>query len=348
VFHLSSRYFEFPALPFWKPGGDIAGWLAYSGFFGVQLFFVISGFVLALPFAQEHLAGGSPVLLKKYFWRRVTRLQPPYLISLIPFLVAALFLDDGTNSIDIGKYLEHLGAHALYLHGALYGALDSPGYFALNHVAWSLEVEVQFYIIAPLLATVFRVRNHAERRVLIVLAIIVSHGMMYLIPRAPFAVTVVPFLYYFLLGFLLVDIYIIDWKNQAPTRSYLWDGIGLSAWSIGPFLVGQSHTHDLYVLALILIAYVASFRGVLLSAFFRNGWIVAIGGMCYTIYLYHTLMLWPLHQFWDWLVFGKEVPTTLTAIMTQIVVLTASVIAISSVLFVLFEKPFMKRRRKLR
>jgi peptidoglycan/LPS O-acetylase OafA/YrhL len=69
--------------------------------------------------------------------------------------------------------------------------------------------------------------------------------------------------------------------------------------------------------------------------------------MCYTIYLYHTLMFWPLHQLWDWLVFGKDIPTTLPAIMTQIVVLTASVIAISSLLFVLFEKPFMKSKRKL-
>jgi peptidoglycan/LPS O-acetylase OafA/YrhL len=46
-------------------------------------------------------------------------------------------------------------------------------------------------------------------------------------------------------------------------------------------------------------------------------------------------------------VFGKDIPTTLSAIMTQIVVLTASVIAISSLLFVLFEKPFMKSKRKL-
>jgi len=347
AFHLGGRYFERPARPFWEPGGDVAGWVVYTGFFGVQLFFVISGFVLALPFAQAQLAGGRPVELKKYFWRRVTRLQPPYVVSLVLFLIVALINNYSRVAADIGKYLEHLIAHAFYLHGAFYGPLDTPGYFALNHVTWSLEVEVQFYIIAPLLAMVYRVHDNAKRRMLIVLAIIASHTMMYVVPRAPFAVTVVPFLYYFLLGFLLVDIYIIDWKNQAPKKSHLWDGIGLAAWCVGPFLVGQSHTNDLYVLALILIAYVASFRGVLLSSFFRNGWIVAIGGMCYTIYLYHTLMFWPLHQFWDWLVFGKDIPTALPAILTQIVVLTASVIAISSILFVLFEKPFMKSKRKL-
>jgi peptidoglycan/LPS O-acetylase OafA/YrhL len=164
AFHLGGRYFERPARPFWEPGGDIAGWVVYTGFFGVQLFFVISGFVLALPFAQAQLAGGRPVELKKYFWRRITRLQPPYMISLVLFLIVALINNYGKVAADIGKYLEHLVAHAFYLHGAFYGPLDTPGYFALNHVTWSLEVEVQFYIIAPLLAMVYRVHDNAKRR----------------------------------------------------------------------------------------------------------------------------------------------------------------------------------------
>lgn len=54
---------------------------------GVQLFFVISGFILGLPFATAHLANKKPVSLKKYFLRRVTRLEPPYIISLLLFFV---------------------------------------------------------------------------------------------------------------------------------------------------------------------------------------------------------------------------------------------------------------------
>lgn len=345
AFHLGGRYFERPARPFWEPGGDIAGWVVYTGFFGVQLFFVISGFVLALPFAQAELVGGRTVELKKYFWRRITRLQPPYVISLVVYFVVAMINNFGPVTAQLGKYVEHFVAHVFYLHGAFYGPLDTPGYFALNHVTWSLEVEVQFYIIAPLLALVFRIHDNVQRRIVLLLLIIGTHAMMYVIPRPPFAVTVVPFLYYFLLGFLLVDIYIVDWKNAAPQRSYTWDAIGFAAWGVLPFTVGQSHTNDLYALALILIAYVSAFRGVLLSAVFRNPWIVAVGGMCYTIYLYHTVMFWPLHQVWDWLVFGKDIPTTLPAILIQIAVLTSSIIAISAFFFVWFEKPFMKSRK---
>ena len=45
---------------------------------GVLLFFVISGFILALPFAKAAREQGKPVELKRYYLRRLTRLEPPY------------------------------------------------------------------------------------------------------------------------------------------------------------------------------------------------------------------------------------------------------------------------------
>ena len=47
-----------------------------SGHYGVELFFIISGFVLALPFATWRLKEGGPVVLKRYYLRRLTRLEP--------------------------------------------------------------------------------------------------------------------------------------------------------------------------------------------------------------------------------------------------------------------------------
>src|SRR5712692_5459743 len=44
------------------------------GYRGVNLFYVISGFILGLPFAAHHLKGKPAVSLQSYFLRRVTRL----------------------------------------------------------------------------------------------------------------------------------------------------------------------------------------------------------------------------------------------------------------------------------
>jgi peptidoglycan/LPS O-acetylase OafA/YrhL len=52
-----------------------------NGSRGVLLFFVISGFILAMPFAKHYITAGQPVSLKKFYLKRLTRLEPPYIIS---------------------------------------------------------------------------------------------------------------------------------------------------------------------------------------------------------------------------------------------------------------------------
>src|SRR6185312_13640613 len=62
------------------------------GHYGVNLFFAISGFILALPFAKQ-MMGNEPrrLRLKDYYLRRITRIEPPYLIHLVfLFLLSAL------------------------------------------------------------------------------------------------------------------------------------------------------------------------------------------------------------------------------------------------------------------
>ncbi len=70
---------------------------------GVELFFVISGMILAMPFARQYLTDGKSVSLRKYYMRRVTRLEPPYILSVILFTAMS----------------------AAYMHGHLW-----PGYWS--------------------------------------------------------------------------------------------------------------------------------------------------------------------------------------------------------------------------
>jgi peptidoglycan/LPS O-acetylase OafA/YrhL len=61
-----------------------------SGSRGVQLFYAISGFILAQPFLRQRLLGGQPVSIRGFYKRRLTRLEPPYILSLLIYTVALM------------------------------------------------------------------------------------------------------------------------------------------------------------------------------------------------------------------------------------------------------------------
>ena len=71
--------------------GDLVNNVFGAGCFGVQLFFVISGFILSLPFARQYLCQGRRISLREFYVRRVARMQPPYAIHLA-FLLALCWL----------------------------------------------------------------------------------------------------------------------------------------------------------------------------------------------------------------------------------------------------------------
>src|SRR5947207_2863388 len=63
-----------------------------AGHYGVLLFFSVSGFILCLPFARQGLCGGPRVSLREYYLRRVTRIEPPYVIQLLIMMALCIIL----------------------------------------------------------------------------------------------------------------------------------------------------------------------------------------------------------------------------------------------------------------
>ena len=95
--------------------------IAQRGLYGVQLFFTISGFILALPFASQYLTGKNPVSLRKYFLRRLTRLEPPYILSILAVFAFGLLV---SGKLSLEKDGGHLLASIFYLHSLVYGARE--------------------------------------------------------------------------------------------------------------------------------------------------------------------------------------------------------------------------------
>ncbi len=254
-----------------------------EGGIGVNVFFAISGFILALPFARARLASMPTASLGPYYLRRITRLEPPYVVSLLVFLVAqVLFLH-----LPLKDLLPHFGASLLYAHTLVYDQWSS-----INPVAWSLEVEVQFYLLAPLLASVFSIRNALTRRGVILLVILVSivhYNYNYeWINALHLRKSLVMHLHQFLVGFLMVEIYLVDWEGKKPLTSYGWDVLGiLSTTSLLVFNDVYNIFNDLIFCFSLLLTFISVFRGTLLNKFYSNPWVVVIGGMCYSLYLLH-------------------------------------------------------------
>ncbi len=109
---------------------------------GVPLFFVLSGFILCLPFAHHYINHGKKVSLKKYYLRRVTRLEPPYFIAMTSIFALELVMKVKPFAVLFPSWLASL----VYAHDFIFHHVP-----LITVVAWSLEIEIQFYLLAPLL-----------------------------------------------------------------------------------------------------------------------------------------------------------------------------------------------------
>jgi len=292
---------------------------------GVLLFFMVSGFVLALPFIRNSRAGGEPMPLWPYFRRRITRIEPPYLLVMTLLFAGSVLAG---SPVALGRYVASL----FYLYGTYYGS-DSP----LNSVAWSLEVEVQFYVVVPALALLLCAGRGSRRRLTIVLlaALASAVNAMGLVVSYTFLGSTIQF---FLLGWLLADIYIGDWA-EAPNSDRLWDVVGFAALLavvIGLALVPEPLGQALAPWLIFGMGY-AVFRSVALRRMLSNRWIATIGGMCYSIYLIHYPVFILMSRYLGPL---GGLPS-LVALLVACAVLIPIGLVVGTVFFVLVERPFM-------
>ena len=333
--HMYERYQRNTPLHFAENNEKaVTDFFASRGFIGVYIFFIISGFILALPFAKHSFANGKRVSVGEYFFRRVTRLEPTYILWIT--LLFIVFVLHGNNSFTEG--LPHYLASITYTHGLIYHKW-SP----INPPTWTLEIEIQFYILAPILAWLFfSIKNKLQRRIINVSAIflIMIAQQYFKFYTNPYNLTILGHLHYFLAGFMLSDVYLCDWETIKKSRWF--DLIA----AIALIIVLTSWSWDfefplrvIFVLSLFVLFY-AIFKSVKVNKFFTNGWITAIGGMCYTIYLIHLPMEEALVRL------TKNIHVTdyfSVNLFIQLLIVLPVILATSSVMFLLFEKPFMDK-----
>ncbi len=313
------------------PVGRLLGRFARDGFFGVPIFFAISAFIVSLPFARAWLQNGPPVSIRQFYLRRLIRLEPPYIINLIIlWVLGGAFL----------TFLPSLAASLIYQHQLIYGYFNP-----VNTVWWSLEIEFQFYFLAPLLTLLFLVKRAWLRRLLLVATALAVIALRHQENRRV-ELSLLGQFESFAVGLLLVDFYLTSWQGAKPARPWL-DWVGAGAWiAILPALgLPSVFWRQSLVSTLLFLALLGSLGGVRLPRILSNRWVFTFGGMCYSFYMYHQVLIDLFIP-----VIDKQVKTLgpdWLKYLVEFLFVFPLVTVISAVAFLYLEKPFMQWRSRV-
>lgn len=303
---------------------------------GVELFFVLSGFILCLPFAHYHIGNGKKVQLKHYYLRRVTRLEPPYFIALTGIFMLQVLFRTRSFSEMWPSWLASMG----YAHMFVFHTIPS-----ITIVTWSLEIEIQFYLLAPLLFNVLSF-DKFTRRLSLLIAII---GIILLQNFFPLAIiSLCDYAQFFCIGILLADFYVTD--DLAPLfRKKRMVPVAVISLFVLLYLPIKSGIPDFYTLLwarlcfpfTIFVFCYAVFKNALLIKAFSYRFVPIIGGMCYSIYLLHYTIIGITGRLTNSLHFGSSY---LPNLFLQIVLHIVPILIISALFYYFVERPFMSRK----
>jgi peptidoglycan/LPS O-acetylase OafA/YrhL len=108
----------------------------------VTWFFVLSGFLMFLPFARAALAQRSPIPVRRFLIRRALRILPVYYVAILLFWSWQFFRR--------GASWRDLAQHLTFTH-----VFDRTNFYGIVDPAWSLGIEGLFYLLLAVLGPLF-------------------------------------------------------------------------------------------------------------------------------------------------------------------------------------------------
>jgi peptidoglycan/LPS O-acetylase OafA/YrhL len=271
------------------------GWTWFpGGFLGVDIFFVISGYLITRLLQAEILSTGR-VSFSRFYLRRARRLLPALGVVLAGTSIwAVMFL----SPMHLAAFGKELASAALSLSNVLF--LKQSGYFETNALlkpllhTWSLAVEEQFYLVWPVVMLVaYRWGTPTRTKLLAVGALASLVGAQVAGRDAAFYLPWFRF-FEFAAGAALVRL--DDFRSPSARTQFVLLPIGLAAMLL-PILLYSEHTRLPGLRSIIPVAGAAltiyAGRAPYFGRILSNPLSVWIGRCSYSIYLVH----WPVLVF---------------------------------------------------
>src|SRR5262245_33234589 len=296
--------------PFWREGEalyPLGGWDAgiplINGWVGVDLFFVLSGFLITHHICGRYRRQDGRIDFRDYLWRRVLRIVPAYYVVL---LVVALGLVPYLT-VKPGLMGFRIGYHLLFLQD----------YLPSNILAtfWSLGVEEKFYLLSPLLlVAVFRLRRPAQQyaaiaalatlpfviRLLIDLGSVgeIDYATFFKLYRCPFHASYEGLAMGMLCALIYRDRAALRWTaDRRVAHGLFWIGAAIFAGTIGfvPLLDVIGFFDKVPLQSLLSIGAGALLLGLVLKGgpgrLFRSRSALVASRLAYCLYLVHLALL---------------------------------------------------------
>lgn len=256
-----------------------------QGWYAVDVFFIMSGFVMMHVYAQFFVKGWPPQAVKKFYIARVARLYPVHIVALIAMVVVvvpaswnnpSLFNSEGRFSIDAAL------AALFMLHGPW---IDHRTW---NYPSWSISAEWHAYLLFPFLAGMIS-RSRGP-------AILFSFAACTIIPFALYIGDIVaeryptngPYLLVRAIPLFIVGMAIYRLRLINPT---LFAGHGCTAMTLGGTLLALSFP-DWAPFAVLMAPFVvmSALGNRLFGSVLRHRSLLFLGAISYSLYMTHALV----------------------------------------------------------
>lgn len=275
-----------------------AGFRAFpGGFVGVDIFFVLSGYLITSIISEETRSGAFS--FKAFYERRVRRLLPPLVPVLLLSTAAGFILLGNKQFIEMTEsLLASLGLASNWYFLSSVGYFDGPGEFTPLLHMWSLSIEEQFYLVFPCLLVLTR---HWKRQwlllacgVLLLLSIGLSEMLLLVNQKDAAFYNSFGRFWELLLGAFVA---LAKWSEPRCRLANLLELIGISMIFAGVLLYAPTTSFP-GIFALLptvgtALLIVAAGRGHIVSPLLKSKAVVAVGLISYALYLWH----WPIIVF---------------------------------------------------